>query len=192
VTGNSDSPRSRRVTRSERDMLMASNTQPVSQFNPITCKLVLCSANVKDSDIASAVWDKLTDLVKDIDMAPVVSDKLTDLDNAPVGNVVKGTTPVKDKVHSDVVKDKASDVVKHKAPAIGKKKSAGNVVKDTAPVKDKVYSDVVKDKAPDVVKHKAPAVGKKKLAGNVVKDTAPVKDKVQGIGYSLKDGMERA
>nr|GEV74119.1 hypothetical protein [Tanacetum cinerariifolium] len=152
VTGNSDSPRSRR-----------------------------------DSVIASVVSDKLTDLVKDIDIAPVVSDKLTDLENASAGNVVKDTTPIKDKVHYDVVKDKASGVVKHKAPTVGKKKPAGNVVKDTTLIKDRVHFDFGKDKAPDVVKHKAPAIGKKKPAGNVIKDTTPVKDKKKPTGDVVKD-----
>nr|GEU44044.1 ELM2 domain-containing protein [Tanacetum cinerariifolium] len=157
-TGNSDSPRSRRIMMSERDILVSSNPQPVSQFNPITGELIMSSANVNFSGIASVVSDKLTDLEKDKvnvgkDKAP--KHKLTDLE--------------KDKVN--VGKDKAP---KHKAPVknptavVYKARKQKTSVKKPAAVIEKL--DVVVDKTP---KHKASA---KKPASVVVqdKDNVPI------------------
>nr|GEX12507.1 hypothetical protein [Tanacetum cinerariifolium] len=155
-------------------------------------RIVKSTDNVKDTDkepVVAVVADKLSDLVKG--KTDVVKDKV-DVGKKPV-EVVKDTPLVNDKVHYDVVKDKARvDVVS------GNEKSASDVVKDMATVKDKMHSDFVKDKArvdvvsavkgnsavdvvldkvqDDVVKDKALDVVKKKLAdvkekstGNVVK-----------------------
>ncbi|GKF09874.1 hypothetical protein Tco_0044098, partial [Tanacetum coccineum] len=146
-TGNSDSPKRRRIMMSERDMLVSSNAQPVSQYNPITGELIMSSANVNFSSIKPVVSDKLTDLENDkvnVGKDKALKHKLTDLE--------------KDKVN--VGKDKAP---KHKAPA---KKPASVVVQD----KDNVAFAVVQDKDNVVVndpaeldqekdneKHKAPA-----------------------------------
>nr|GEZ71918.1 hypothetical protein [Tanacetum cinerariifolium] len=161
-TGNSDSPRSGRITMSERDMLVSSNPQPVSQFNPITGELIMSSANVNFSGIAPVVSDKLTGLEKDKvnvgkDKAP--KHKLTDLENNKV----------------NVGKDKAP---KHKAPVknptavVYKARKQKTLVKKPAAVVEKL--DAVVDKAP---KHKAPT---KKSASVVVRDkdnvTAPAKE----------------
>ncbi|GKA75683.1 RNA-directed DNA polymerase, eukaryota, partial [Tanacetum coccineum] len=88
-TGNSDSPRRRRITMSERDKLVSSNPEPVSQFSPITGELIMSSANDK------APKHK----------APVKNPA------AVVYKARKQKTPVK---KPDAVVDKAP---KHKAPA---------------------------------------------------------------------------
>ncbi|GKE22653.1 hypothetical protein Tco_1434165, partial [Tanacetum coccineum] len=161
-TGNSDSPRSRRITMSERDMLVSSNPQPVSQFNPITGELIMSSANVNFSGIASVVSDKLTGLEKDKvnvgkDKAP--KHKLTDLEKNKV-NVGKDKAP----------KHKAP--VKNPAAILYKARKQKTPIKKPAAVVEK--PDIVVDKAP---KHKAPA---KKSTSVVVQDkdnvTAPAKE----------------
>ncbi|GKE28470.1 hypothetical protein Tco_1443854 [Tanacetum coccineum] len=150
-TGNSYSPRHRHITMSERDMLVSSNAQPVSQFNPITGELIMSSANVNFSGIATVVSDKLTDLEND--KVNVGKDKAlkhkASVKNpaAVVYKARKQKTPVKKPAvvveKPDVVVDKAP---KHKAPA---KKLASVVVQDkdnvTAPTKEPA-SVVVQDK----------------------------------------------
>ncbi|GJX73459.1 ulp1 protease family, C-terminal catalytic domain-containing protein [Tanacetum coccineum] len=166
-TGNSDSPRSRRITMSERDMLVSSNPQPVSQFNPITGELIMSSANVNFSGIAPVVSDKLTDLEKDkvnVGKDKALKHKLTDLekDEVNVGN---------DKAS----KHKAS--VKNPAAVLYKARKQKTPVKKPAAVVEK--PDAVVDKAP---KHKAPA---KKPASVVVQDkdnvTAPAKEQASVV-----------
>ncbi|GKE03633.1 hypothetical protein Tco_1395651 [Tanacetum coccineum] len=166
-TGNSDSPRRRRITMSERDMLVSSNAQPVSQFNPITGELIMSSANVNFSGILPVVSDKLTDLEKDkvnVGKDKALKHKLTDLE--------------KDKVN--VGKDKAP---KHKAPVknpaavVYKARKQKTPVKKPAAVVEK--PDAVVDKAP---KHKAPA---KKPASVVVQD----KDNVAFVVVQDKDNV---
>ncbi|GKC82100.1 hypothetical protein Tco_1137817 [Tanacetum coccineum] len=153
-TGNSDSPRRRCITMSERDKLVSSNPQPVSQFNPIIGELIMSSANVNFSGIAPVVSDKLTDLEKDkvnVGKDKALKHKLTDLE--------------KDKVN--VGKDKAS---KHKAPVKNPAAVVYKARKQKTPVKKPVVvvekPDAVVDKAP---KHKAPA---KTPASVVVNDPA--------------------
>ncbi|GKF48955.1 hypothetical protein Tco_0142206, partial [Tanacetum coccineum] len=160
-TGNSDSPRRRHITMSERYMLVSSNAQPVSQFNPITDELIMSSANVNFSGIAPVVLDKLTDLEKDnvnVGKDKALKHKLTDLEKYKV-NVGKDKAPVKNpatvvykarKQKTPVKKPAAvvekPDAVVDKAPA---KKSASVVVQDkdnvTAPAKE-LASVVVQDK----------------------------------------------
>ncbi|GKE07091.1 putative reverse transcriptase domain-containing protein, partial [Tanacetum coccineum] len=109
-TGNSDSPRRRRITMSERDMLVSSNTQPVSQFNPITGELIMSSANVNFSRISPVVSDKLTDLEKDkanVGKDKALKYKLTDLEKDKV-NVGKDKAPK----HKEPVKNPAAVVYK--------------------------------------------------------------------------------
>ncbi|GKE56840.1 hypothetical protein Tco_1496025 [Tanacetum coccineum] len=161
-TGNSYSPRHRHITMSERDMLVSSNAQPVSQFNPITGELIMSSANVNFSGIATVVSDKLTDLENDkvnVGKDKALKHKLTDLEKDKV-NVGK----------DKALKHKAS--VKNPAAVVYKARKQKTPVKKPAVVVEK--PDVVVDKAP---KHKAPA---KKLASVVVQDkdnvTAPTKE----------------
>ncbi|GJU80508.1 hypothetical protein Tco_1282873 [Tanacetum coccineum] len=193
-TGNSDSPRSRRITMSERDMLVG---------------------------ITPAVSDKLTDLEKDKvnvgkDKAP--KHKFTDLEKdkvnvgkdkalkhkAPVKNMAavlckarKQKTSVKKPAtvveKPDAVVDKAP---KHKAPA---KKPASVVVQDkdnvTAPAKEPA-SVVVQDKDNVVVndpaeldqekdkeKHKAPAKEPASVVGRVC-------DVAKQIMFHVEDALK--
>nr|GEV28279.1 hypothetical protein [Tanacetum cinerariifolium] len=189
-TGNSDSPRNRHITMSERDMLVSNNPQPVSQFTPITGELIMSNANVNFIGITPIVLYKLTDLEKDKvnvgkDKAP--KHKLIDLekdkvnfgkDKAPVKNLAavvykarKQKTSVKKPAavveKPDAVVDKAP---KHKALA---KKPASVVVQDkdnvTAPAKEPA-SVVVQDKAAEV----APVIEKVPVATKSDKETHPV------------------
>nr|GEU56740.1 hypothetical protein [Tanacetum cinerariifolium] len=121
-TYNIDSPRSRRITMSERDMLVSSNPQPVSQFNPITGELIMASAN-----------------------APVVSDKLTDLEKDKV-NVGKD----KALKHKALVKNPATVVYKARKQKTPVKKLAAIVEKPDAVV-DKVSKHNAPAKKPDSV-----------------------------------------
>nr|GEW61044.1 hypothetical protein [Tanacetum cinerariifolium] len=182
-TGNSDSLR-RRITMSKRDMLVSSNPQSVSQFNPITGDLIVSSANVNLSGIAPVVLDKLTDLEKD----KATKHKLTDLEKDKARKhttLVKKPTAVVEK--PDAVMDKAP---KHKAPT---KKPASVMVqdKDNVPVvtkSDKATEPVVVadvkvpvvavDKASDALKNKPAGKGKKPVVG---KD----KDKPKNIALDV-------
>nr|GEV87639.1 hypothetical protein [Tanacetum cinerariifolium] len=161
-TGNSDSPRSRRITMSERDMLVSSNPQPVSQFNPITGELIMSSANVNFSGIAPVVSDKLTDLENDkvnVGKDKTSKHKLVDLEKDKK-TLVKKSAAVAEKL--DVVVDKASA-----------KKSASVVVQDkdnvTAPANEPTFV-VVQDKAAVV----APVIEKVPVATESDKESEPV------------------
>ncbi|GKA23665.1 reverse transcriptase domain-containing protein, partial [Tanacetum coccineum] len=174
--GSSGSPRSRWVTKDQRDILLSIKPGDIDTDNVPVVAVVRDKVDVGKKP--AEVKNKAPDVVKH--KAPVVGKK------KPAGNVVKDTTLVKDKVHSDVVEDKVPDVVKFKAPVVGKKKLVGNVVKDTTPVKDKVHSDVVNDKAQvdvhsdfnsdkvhdDIVKDKAPDAVKEKRKTELPKDKA--------------------
>ncbi|GKD49025.1 hypothetical protein Tco_1278001 [Tanacetum coccineum] len=196
-SGSSGSPRSRWVTKDQRDILLSIkpgdivfNPQPDFEFNRTTIQVLKCTDNVKDTykvSVFMVVGDKVdvgkkpAEVVKD---TALVNDKLlSDVvkDKAQVDVVLENMQDVvSDKVQDDVVKNKAPDVVKHKASAVGKKKPAGNVAKDMSPVKDKVHSDVVKDKAQvDVV-----SVVKGNLAVDDVSDKVHddvVKDKASDV-----------
>ncbi|GJW38107.1 hypothetical protein Tco_0063952 [Tanacetum coccineum] len=192
-TGNSDSSRRRRITMSERDMLLPSNAQPVSQFNPITGELIMSSANVNFSVIVPVVSDKLTDLEKDkvnVGKDKGLKHKLTDLeknkvnvgkDKAPkhkasvknptdvVYKARKQKTPVK---KPDAVVDKAPSkkpdfvVVQDKDNVMALAKEPASVIvqdKDNVVVNDPAELDQEKDKE----KHKAPAKEPDSVVGRV-------------------------
>ncbi|GJU89707.1 hypothetical protein Tco_1302130 [Tanacetum coccineum] len=159
----SDSPRSRRIAMSERDMLVSSNPQPVCQFNPITGELVMSSTNVNFNGIAPIVSYKLTDLEKDKvnvgkDKAPKHKASIKNL-AAVLYKAQKQKTSVKKPAivvkKLDAVVDKAP---KHKAPA---KKPASVVVqdKDNVTVLAKEPASIM-NKAADV-KEKSDGKGKK-------------------------------
>nr|GEX55448.1 hypothetical protein [Tanacetum cinerariifolium] len=161
VTGKSDSPRSRWVTR-----------------------VVLCNANAKKSDkapVVVAVTNKLSNLVKD--KANVMKDKVKDTtpvkDKVQV-NVVLNNAPA-------VVKKKLADVIEKSTdkPAV----DADMVLADVTDKDKASFVDFVKDNAPEVVrekrkivllkdkkKGKAPFVVKSKVATELPKVTT--KDKL--------------
>nr|GEY04217.1 hypothetical protein [Tanacetum cinerariifolium] len=157
-TCNSDSPRSRRIMMSERDMLVSSNPQPVSQFNPITGELIMSSANVNFNGIAPVVSDKLSDLEKD--KVNVGKDKVR-----TQNTLVKKLAAVVKK--PDAFVDKTP---KDKAPT---KKPASVVVQDkdnvTTPAKEP-DSVVVQDKSAVV----APVIEKVPVAIESDKKTESV------------------
>ncbi|GJV11492.1 hypothetical protein Tco_1353033 [Tanacetum coccineum] len=150
VTGNSDSPRSRRVTRSERDIVF--NPQPVSQFNHITGKANVDKDKVKDTAV-DAVNDKALDVVKEKHKTELPKDN-----GMPV---VKEYVPTK-----RLPKENAND----KADWIGCRRLLGRLLmllkisrllmllkiswRPVVDVTDKSVVDVVKDSAPEVVKEK--------------------------------------
>ncbi|GJY41235.1 hypothetical protein Tco_0428505 [Tanacetum coccineum] len=186
-TGNSDSPRSRRVTMSERDMLVSSNPQPVSQFNPITGELFSSSANVDFSGIAPVVSNKLTEFEKDKarkQKAPVkkpaaVVDKpdavvVQEKDKEPVEkpDVVGNVSVLEGSLSSDIVPDEDEPVDMALKKVLKKYKVKGNVkasVKDNVDVKGSLVS----------VKDNVDAKG----------SLPPVKDKVEvkGVNVSVNE-----
>ncbi|GJX78916.1 hypothetical protein Tco_0327065 [Tanacetum coccineum] len=178
-TGNSDSPRSRHVTMSERDMLVSSNPQSVSQFNPITGELFSSSANVDFSGIASVVSNKLTEFEKDKALkhkAPVKNP--TDVVYKPQKQKapVKKPTAVVDKPDAVVVQETDKEPVE-------KPDVVGNVsiseVLSSALFPDETNCDNVIEKV----------LKKYKVKGNV---KASVKDNVdvKGSLVSVKDNVD--
>ncbi|GKC86503.1 hypothetical protein Tco_1147152, partial [Tanacetum coccineum] len=155
VTSKGDSPRSRWVSRSERDK--ESDKAPVVAVGADKLSdLVKDKANavkdkVKDTDV-DAVNDKALDVVTEKRKTELSKDKPKD--KAPP--VVKSKVPTelpkenaKDKSTVDVVNDKALDVL-----VVNVVKDKPEVVKLVVDVTDKSVVDVVKDNAPMVVKEK--------------------------------------
>ncbi|GJS40898.1 vacuolar-sorting receptor 1-like protein [Tanacetum coccineum] len=190
-TGNSDSSRHRRITMSERDMLLPSNAQPVSQFNPITGELIMSSANVNFSVIVPVVSDKLTDLEKDkvnVEKDKGLKHKLTDLeknkvnvgkDKAPKHKAsVKNPTDVVYKARKQKTPVKKPDAVVDKAPS---KKPDFVVVQD----KDNVMA-LAKEPASVIVQDKDNVVVNDPAELNQEKDNekhkAPAKEPVSVVG----------
>ncbi|GKB55237.1 hypothetical protein Tco_0905990 [Tanacetum coccineum] len=180
-TGNSDSPRSRRVTMNERDMLVSSNPQPVSQFNPITGELFSSSANVDFSGIAPVVSNKLTEFEKDKALKHKASVK------NPADVVYKPRkqkAPVKKPA---VVVDKSDAVVvqeKDKEP-VEKPDVVGNV----SVLEGSLLSDIVPDEDEPVDMALKKVLKKYKVKRNV---KASVKDNVdvKGSLVSVKDNVD--
>ncbi|GJY95465.1 hypothetical protein Tco_0511826 [Tanacetum coccineum] len=173
-TGNSDSPRSRRVTMSERDMLVSSNPQPVSQFNPITGELFSSSANVDFSGIAPVVSNKLTEFEKDKALKH----------KAPVKNPAdvvykprKQKAPVK-KPDAVVVQEKDKEPVEKP-----------DVVGNVSVLEGSLSSDIVPDEDEPVDMALKKVLKKYKVKGNV---KASVKDNVdvKGSLVSVKDNVD--
>nr|GEU39144.1 hypothetical protein [Tanacetum cinerariifolium] len=123
------------------------------------------TVSVKDKVHSDVVKDKASDVVKH--KAPAVGKK------KPAGNVVKDTAPIKDKaqvdVHSNFVLDKVhDDVVKDNALNVVKEKHKTKLPKDKP--KDKASSDVTDKPSVDVVKDNTPKVVKEKHKTDLPKD----------------------
>ncbi|GJV30911.1 ELM2 domain-containing protein [Tanacetum coccineum] len=177
-TGNSDSPRSRHVTMSERDMLVSSNPQSVSQFNPITGELFSSSANVDFSGIAPVVSNKLTEFEKDKALkhkAPVKNP--TDVVYKPQKQKapVKKPTAVVDKPDAVVVQETDKEPVEKP-----------DVVGNVSILEGSLSSDIVPDEDEPVDMSLKKVLKKYKVKGNV---KASVKDNVdvKGSLVSVKD-----
>ncbi|GJT56813.1 hypothetical protein Tco_0991867 [Tanacetum coccineum] len=146
-TVNSDSPRHRRITITERDMLVSSNAQPVSQFNPITGELIMSSAKALKHKVpvkkSAAIMYKARKQKIPVKKPAAVVEKL------------------------DAVVDKE---MKHKAPA----KKPGSILvqdKDNVTASDKdnvVVNDPAElDQEKDKEKLKAPAKEPASVMGRV-------------------------
>ncbi|GKB45616.1 hypothetical protein Tco_0896369 [Tanacetum coccineum] len=116
-TGNSDSPKRRRIMMSERDMLVSSNAQPVSQYNPITGELIMSSANVNFSSIKPVVSVKKPAAV--VEKPDAVVDKAPK-HKAPAKKPASVVVQDKDNVAFVVVQDKENPmmVVVFKKPCV--------------------------------------------------------------------------
>ncbi|GKC34926.1 hypothetical protein Tco_1047310, partial [Tanacetum coccineum] len=187
VTSKSDSPKSRWILMSERllnkpgdDIVF--NSQPVCQYNPITCEVI------KESDKAPVVKEKPVDIikkstvVKESDKAPVVaavvSEKsaVDEKENPKVtSKVSKGNSldGLKYKRKTELPKDNPKDKESHKAPvvaAVVSKKSAVDE-KDNLKVTSKVSN--VSDES-DKATVVAPIL--KEKPGNVIEKSVVVKE----------------
>ncbi|GKD20877.1 hypothetical protein Tco_1222580, partial [Tanacetum coccineum] len=212
-TGNSDSPRRRLITMSERDKLLSSNPQPVSQFNPITGKYKAPKHKAPVKNPTAVVYKARKQKTPVKKPAAVVEKPDAVVDKAP-----KHKAPAK-KPASVVVNDPAEldqekDKEKHKAPA----KEPASVVGRVCDVAKQIMfhvedalnneaiekaSDVVNDsvvvesvcdvvKASDALKNKV-AVVKEKSDGKGKKSTVDKdNDKAKDNAPNPKDNKSKA